>query len=80
MERFGNDDSQYDEIRSLLNLWVTDRHGNNLSELDEDFDLYKIIARSVRSATPKSQLNKKIWNEFLVEESEIPKTEFIYKY
>tara|TARA_B100001093_G_C26801607_1_gene1003677 strand:+ start:97 stop:1965 length:1869 start_codon:yes stop_codon:yes gene_type:complete len=80
MERFENSDDRYDEIRNLLNLWVTDRHGNNLSELDEDFDLYKIIAKSVKSANPKSQLNKKLWKEFLVEENEIPKTEFVYKY
>ena len=53
MERFENDDDKYDEIRSLLNLWVTDRHGNNLSELEEDFDLYKVIAKNVKSANPK---------------------------
>jgi hypothetical protein len=80
MERFENSDERYDEIINLLNLWVTDRHGNNLSELDEDFDLYKIIAKSVKSANPKSQLNKKLWNEFLVQENEIPNTEFVYKY
>ena len=80
IERFEYCDEKYDEIKNLLNLWMTDRYGNNLSELEEDFDLYKIIARNVKSAQPKSQLNKKIWEEFIVEESEIPKSEFIYKF
>jgi hypothetical protein len=80
IERFEYCDEQYDDIKNLLNLWMTDRYGNDLSELEEDFDLYKIIARNVKSAQPKSQLNKKIWEEFIVEESEIPKSEFIYKF
>jgi hypothetical protein len=80
MERFDDADSKYDEVKRLLTLWVTDRHGNNLSELEEDFDLYKLIAKNVKSAHPKSQLNKKLWSEFMVEESDIPKSEFIYKY
>ena len=80
IERFEYCDETYDEVKDLLNLWMRDRYGNDLSELEEDFDLYKIIARNVKSAQPKSQLNKKIWEQFLIEENDIPKTEFIYKF
>tara|TARA_A100001035_G_C27505366_1_gene373881 strand:- start:123 stop:635 length:513 start_codon:yes stop_codon:yes gene_type:complete len=80
IERFDNCDESYDEIRDLLMIWMRDRYGNDLSEQEEDFDLYKLIARNVRSALPRNQLNKKIWDEFIIEEEEIPKSEFIYKF
>ena len=80
IERFNNYDEEYDEVRDLLQLWMTDKFGNDLSELDEDFDLYKIIARNVKSAHPKQQLNKKLWNEFEVNEDDIPSDVFVYKY
>ena len=51
-----------------------------ISELEEDFDLYKIIAKNVKSAHPRSQLNKKIWNEFEITEDQIPTCEFVYKF
>ena len=59
---------------------MTDRYGNDLSELDEDFDLYNLIARNVRSAQLKGQLNKKIRDEFIIEEDEISEPEFVYKF
>jgi hypothetical protein len=80
IERFECCDEKYDEIKNLVQLWMKDRYGNDLSQLEEDFDLYKIIARNVKSAHPKSQLNKRIWDEFVIQEEDIPKSEFIYKF
>ena len=42
--------------------------------------MYKIIARNVKSAQPKRQLNKRNWDEFVIQEEDIPKSEFIYKF
>ena len=80
IDRFVFCDEKYDDVRNLVKLWMTDRYGNDLSELEEDFDLYKIIARNVKSALPRSQLNKKIWNEFEITEDQIPNSEFVYKF
>ena len=80
IERFDNYDEEYDDIRDLLNQWMTDKYGNNFSDLEEDFDLYKMIARNAKNANPKKQLNKKIWSCFEISENSIPKSEFIYKF
>ena len=80
IERFARLDDSYNEIVKLLELWMTDKFGNDLSELEEDFDLYKLIARNVKSAQPRAALNKKLWGEFEIDESAIPKNQFIYKY
>ena len=80
IERFEHLDDSYNEVKRLLTLWLTDKYGNDLSELDEDFDLYKLIARNVKSAHPKAALNKKLWNEFEIDFKDIPKNQFIYKY
>lgn len=80
IDRFEFCDEKYDEVINLVKHWMKDRFGNDLSELEEDFDLYKIIARNVKSAHPRSQLNKKIWNEFEITEDQIPNSEFVYKF
>ena len=80
IDRFEFCDEKYDDVISLVKHWMKDRFGNDLSELEEDFDLYKIIARNVKSAHPRSQLNKKIWNEFEITEDQIPTCEFVYKF
>ena len=79
-ERFEYCDENYDDIKNLIQLWMRDKFGNDLSELDEDFDLYKIIVKMLNQHNLKVKLYKKIWNEFEVEKEEIPPSEFIYKY
>ena len=49
-------------------------------ELNDDFNLYKIIAKNVKSAVPKNQINKLIFKEFIVEKDSINNSEYIYNY
>ena len=77
--RFEDTDDSYNDIRELLTIWTTDKFGNNLMELNEDFDLYKVIAKNVRSANPFKQLFNSIWNEFQIEYDGIPSNNHIYK-
>ena len=56
-----------------------DKYGNFLKELEDDFNLYRIIAKNVKSAVPKNQINKLIFKEFNVEKDSI-KNEYIYNY
>ena len=47
---------------------------------EDDFNLYKIIAKNVISAVPKHQLNKLIFKEFIIESNKIDNNKFIYVY
>ena len=67
-------------IFNLLKLWASDKYGNFLMNYEDDFNLYKIIAKNVKSAVPKNQINKMIFKEFLVEKEDIDNKEFIYNY
>ncbi len=49
-------------------------------EHEDDFDLYRIIAKNVKSAVPVKQLRKKVFQRFIIQESEVPDGEIIYKY
>ena len=75
IEHFEEDSNIY----KLLKLWCTDKYGNFLNELEDDFNLYRIIAKNVKSAVPKNQINKLIFKEFTVEKDSI-KNEYIYNY
>jgi len=66
-------------IYKLLKLWCMDKYGNFLMDLNDDFNLYRIIAKNVKSAVPKNQINKLIFKEFIVEKDSII-NEFIYNY
>ena len=68
------------DIFRLLKLWCSDKYGNFLMELNDDFNLYKIIAKNVKSAVPKNQINKLIFKEFIVEKDSINANEYIYNY
>jgi hypothetical protein len=72
--------SEESQIYKLLKLWCTDKNGNNLLKFNDDFNLYKLIAKNVVSAVPVKQLDKKIFREFLVEKEEIPDTARVYYY
>ena len=78
IEHFDEDENK--DLYKLLKLWASDKYGNFLMEEEEDFDLYKNIAKNVKSAIPKNQLNKNIFKKFLVDKNIISKDNFIYKY
>ena len=63
-----------------MKSWATDRYGNSLIYEDDDFDLYRNIAKNVLNSVPKDQLNKKVFRCFKVKREKIPKNEFIYVY
>ena len=68
------------DLYKLLELWCSDKYGNSLLEHDDDFDLYRVIAKNVRSAVPVKQLDKKVFKRFIIDESELPKDEILYKF
>ena len=68
------------DVYRLLELWSRDKYGNSLLEHDDDFDLYRIIAKNVRSAVPVKQLEKKVFQRFISPEEEIPDGEVLYRY
>ena len=80
MHRFETLDDSYKDITDLLHGWTTDKYGNDLMCLEEDFDLYKVIAKNVHSANPKTQLYKKIWDEFKINKDDIPNNVYVYRY
>ena len=68
------------DLHKLLELWCSDKYGNSLLEHDDDFDLYRVIAKNVRSAVPVKQLDKKVFKRFIIDESELPEDEILYKF
>ena len=69
-----------DKLYKLLKTWITDRHGYFLYNDEDDFDLYKNIAKDVNNAIPIKQLTKPIFKQFIVDKKNIPKETYIYKY
>ena len=47
---------------------------------EDDFNLYRIIAKNVVSAIPKHQLKKMIFKEFMIDKEEISDNDYIYNY
>lgn len=76
VEYFENDS----ELYNLMKSWATDRYGNSLIYEEDDFDLYRNIAKNVLNSVPKDQLNKKVFRCFKIKREKIPKNEFIYVY
>ena len=58
--------SEESKIYKLLKLWCSDKTGKDLMEFNDDFNLYKLIAKNVISAVPVKQLEKKIFQEFII--------------
>ena len=75
-EYFEEDQELYD----LMKSWATDKYGNCLIYCEDDFDLYRNIAKNVFNSIPKDQLNKKIFRCFRVLREDIPENEYIYVY
>ena len=63
---------------NLLKLWCMDKYGNCLLYNDDDFNLYKNIAKNVHSAVPCKQIEKKIFRDFIIKRSEIEEGTLIY--
>ena len=76
IEHFEEDTHVY----NLLKLWCMDKYGNFLMQYEDSFDLYKIIAKNVKSAIPKKQINKIIFKEFIVDKEDIDDGNYIYIY
>ena len=68
------------KIYNLLKSWITDKSGYCLINDDDDFDLYKHIAKNITNAVPKKQLKKNIFKFFIKQKKNIPKNAFIYNY
>jgi hypothetical protein len=67
------------KLYKLLRSWITDRHGYFMGYDEDDFDMYKNIAKNVNNAVPIKQLTKKIFQQFKISRTEIPKNTYIYK-
>ena len=63
-----------------MKSWATDKYGNCLIYCEDDFDLYRNIAKNVFNSVPKDQLNKKIFRCFRILRDDIPENEYIYVY
>ena len=72
--------SEESQVYKLLKLWASDQYGNNLLEHEDTFDLYKLIAKNVKSAVPVKQLDKKIFSEFIIKKEEVPDDVILYRY
>ena len=64
------------KLYKLLNSWVIDKYGKDVRRYS-DFELYKIITRRMESAIPGEQLDKEIFNRFIIKREIIPNN---YKY
>ena len=53
-------------IFKLLKGWMTDKYNKFLIYEEDDFDLYKKIAKNVKNAVPIKQLSKKIFSIFTI--------------
>ncbi len=65
-------------IHGLLEKWVTDKYGNNLSYHELNFDLYIKIAHNICNAVPKNQFSHHLFNTFRINKDKIPTGQYIY--
>jgi hypothetical protein len=65
-------EDSYDDLQKLVDFWCLDDTGKNVlykkngDERYPGFKLYKMIARNVHRHTPEAQLEKKVFQQFLV--------------
>ena len=67
-------------IYKLLKSWLIDKYGNNLENHEDNFNLYIKIAKNVKNAVPKKQITKAIFKEFIINNKNIDKKNYIFKY
>ena len=68
------------EIWNFLSKLITDKYGICYVNHPDDFELYLKIARNIESAIPKNQLNKPLFNQFIINKDDIPEKSRIYYY
>ena len=68
------------ELFNLIKDWSTDRYGNCLIYHSDNFELYRKIAKDVNGSIPKNQLKKDIFTKFVIEQTDIPDKQHIFKY
>ena len=62
------------ELFNLLYSWIVDKYNKEVTRF-EDFDLYKIIARRMTNAIPEEQINKNIFDKFIIDKDSIDITQ-----
>ena len=67
------------KLFNFIKPWMTDKYNNFLIYEDDDFDLYKKIAKDVKNAVPHKQLTKKIFNIF-IKKTKLNPRQHIFKY
>ena len=68
------------KLFNLLKTWMTDKYNKFLIDEEDDFDLYKKIAKDVKNAVPIKQLKKKIFNQFIINKKDIKQNDSVFRY
>jgi len=69
---------KHKNINRLLKKWTTDKFGKNISDDNDNFDLYIDIARNMENAIPIEQFNDIAFKKFKINKRSIPKNSWIY--
>ena len=70
--------SHFPKIRALLKKWLTDSENEDIRQYTE-FNLYKMIAKQVRSAVPRAQFKDEAFNSFAVENKDVPRNVNVFR-
>jgi thiamine kinase-like enzyme len=66
------------KILKLINKWMTDDHGDNVNQYDDDFSLYVRISKDCHNAVPREVIKDAAFKCFKVKKENIPKGKYIY--
>ena len=67
-------------IFKLIKTWMTDKYNHFLINEEDDFDLYKKIAKDVNNAIPIKQLHKPVFRRFVINNTSINKNNYVFRY
>ena len=68
------------KLFNLLKIWMTDKNNQFIINEEDDFDLYKKIAKDIKNAVPLNQFKNKIFKRFIVNKKDIKNQYSIFKY
>jgi len=68
------------KIFNLLKTWMTDKYNTFLINDEDDFYIYKKIAKDVKNAVPIKQFKNKIFNQFVINKKSIKKNDVVFRY
>jgi len=68
------------KVFNLLKIWMTDKHNQFIINEEDDFDLYKKIAKDIKNAVPIKQLKHNLFKKFIVNKKDIKSQYSIFKY